>query len=290
MKNKKKMSIYKFLIVLMSIFMFCACSKVGHKSALPTEEEIWMERFFEHLLLDNHGIYTLWGSKPMVRFEMCLYTDEELSQLQDEVEENVNVEKVIIEDYDFPENWGKWEKVRDQFEISQFLLFKKDNPDDPKLPLIFFVNIFETAFVIQENYPLFRKYIGEDFDSLEMVFELQRDSSKFWDVVFEKSELVGLLYGFGLKNSFGFNWKYRENKVNIQDFVNSLHFKFSNKIKNYGSATIDTVSLPVFAEFEEDSSMVYRYEGERKKIKTIYKNQNFVDCTLSRLIDSNKCQ
>lgn len=226
----------------------------------------------------------------MVRFEMCLYTDEELSQLQDEVEENVNVEKVIIEDYDFPENWGKWEKVRDQFEISQFLLFKKDNPDDPKLPLIFFVNIFETAFVIQENYPLFRKYIGEDFDSLEMVFELQRDSSKFWDVVFEKSELVGLLYGFGLKNSFGFNWKYRENKVNIQDFVNSLHFKFSNKIKNYGSATIDTVSLPVFAEFEEDSSMVYRYEGERKKIKTIYKNQNFVDCTLSRLIDSNKCQ
>ena len=267
----------------MSISIFCACSKIEHKNELPTEEEIWMGRFFEHILLDNHGIYTLWGSKPMVRFEMCLYTDEELSKLQDEIEENADVEKVVIENYDFPENWENWEKLRDQFGISRFLLFKKDNPDDPKLPLIFFVNILETAFVIQENYPLFRKYFGEDFDSLEMVFELQEDYSKFWDVAFERSELVGLLYGFGLKNSLCFNWKYRENKINIQDFASSLNFKFSNKIKNYGSATINTTPLPVFAEFDADSSMVHRYEAEKEKIKEIYKNQNFVDCTLKRL-------
>lgn len=280
------MRMYKFIIIFFSISIFCACSKVGHKNELLTEEEIWMRRFFEHLLLDNHGIYTLWGSKPMIRFEMCLYTDEDLSKLQDEVEENENVETIIIENYDFPENWKKWEKVRDRFEIGQFLLFKKDNPDDPNLPLIFFVNIFETACVIQENYMFFKKYFGEDFDSLEVVFELQDNFSKFWDVVFERSELVGLLYGFGLRNSLCFNWKYRENKINIQKFSNSLSFKFSNKIKNYGSATINTISLPVFPEFDPNSSMIHKYKAEREKIKKIYKNQNFVACTLSRLSNS----
>ena len=283
MKNIKKRSPLKFLIALMSILMFYACSEVEHKNDLPIEEKIWMSRFFEHLLLDNHGIYVLCGSKPMVRFEMCLYTDKELSKLQDEVEENANVERIVIENYDFPENWLKWEKVRHQYGIRQFLLFKKDNPYDTKLPLIFFVNIFETALVLQENYSLFRKYIGEDFDSLEMVFDLQKDSSKFWDIVFERSELVGLLYGFGLKNTLCFNWKHRENQANIQDFAHSLSFEFSNKIGNYGSATINTVSLPIFAEFDADGSMVHRYEAERKKIQKIYKNQDFVDCTIDRL-------
>ena len=39
------------------------------------------------------------------------------------------------------------------------------------------------------------------------------------------------------------------------------------------------------AEFGEDSSMVNKYEAERRKIKKIYKKQDFVDCTLSRLAD-----
>ena len=271
--------------------MFCECSSISNvsrKNELPPEEKIWMSRFFEHLLLDNYGIYTLWGSKPMVRFEMCLYSPDELMKLQKEVEEksNIEMEKVVIENYDFPENWQKWEKVRDQFKISRFLILKRENPDDPKLPFIFFVNVLETALVIQENYPLFRKYIGEDFDSLEMVFELQEGSSKFWDIVFERSELVGILYGFGLKNTMCFSWKYQENKSNIQSFAHSLNFKFSNQRKNYGRVSVNTISLPIFAEFGEDSSMVNRYEAERRKIKKIYKKQDFVDCTLSRLTDS----
>ena len=286
MKNKKSVISLHFFIALMLMFWGChSTSKASSKHELLPEEKIWMHRFFEHLLLDNCGIYTLWGSKPMVRFEMCLYSSEELSKLQDEVEENENAETVTIENYNFPENWEKWEKIRDQFNIRRFLIFKRDSPDDPKLPWIFFVNIYETALVIQKNYPIFRKRIGEDFDSLDVVFELQEESSKFWDIVFEQSELVGLLYGFGLENSLCFSWKYRDNKANIQDFAHSLNSNFSIQRKNYGSATIHTFSLPIFAEFNKNHCMVNRYEAERKEIKKIYKNQDFVTYTLNKLTE-----
>lgn len=273
----------------MSILIFfigCAHSTTQLKFNIASEERIWLDKFFKDLLLEESGIYTLWGSKPMVCFEICLYSSEELKKLQEEIEENTHVEKVMIKNYDFPENWEKWEKIREQFKMSRFLLFKKEDPEEPKLPRVFFINILETALTIQENYHFFKKVVGSDFDSLEVVFEIEKEDSKFWNAVLKNSELMGLLYGFGLKNASCFYWKCRKNQIEDHEFTKSLRYRFSAG-QDVGYATIDSLPLPIFSTFFEDDQIIHKYKAEREKIKKIYKNQDFVDVTLDRLMAEN---
>lgn len=284
-KGFKKTILLNLLFGLLSIFSFTACSKGSKEKQfdLSEKDRIWLDKFFKELLLEESGIFTLWGSKPMVSFEVCLYSPEELRLLQSEENLLEMNEKVVITNYDFPENWKKWEIFRNSLDVNRFLLFMKKDPEDPKLPIVYFINILEMALTIEKNYPLFRKSVGRDFDSLNVIYEMEEEGSEFWEIVFNDSTLMGLLYGFGLENALAFHWKYRNNHPCETALSSHLYYTFNDLPANQGEASLRTFSIPIFASFSSEDPVVKKYLFEKKSIQEMYKHQDFVELTLKRL-------
>lgn len=202
--------------------------------------------------------------------------------------------------------WDHWEKMQHRFPLSKkFLLIKKErplekvkqlNPDLEKILDVMFVNIFQTAFILQKHYDLFRRAVGFDFDPLQTVFELENPNSKFWNSIqgCAHSYLWGLLYGFGEKNTWGYFWKGRHMiGADTHDkeiaFANVLKKWFSYKTLPSGEEknafSISNFSVPGFASFSEIDPVVIQYEKERKMIQKVYRGKDFVQFTLHLLSD-----
>lgn len=166
----------------------------------------------------------------------------------------------------------------------RYLFFKKPHPHDPKLAFLFFVDVVKLAATLQEHYELFSRETNIDFDPMQVVFELEK-GSEFWDEVFDKSinnfALVGVLFGYGVKNSFCFQWKWCPSSE-FQQVADAMKPRFSNKSQE-GKVKIERLPIPIFASFFEDDEMIEKYNRERDRIKKIYLGQDFLDLTLTKL-------
>jgi len=243
-----------------------------------------MDDFFRGILIQEEGIYTLWGSKPMTMFPINYYTNEEKKALIQQMSEEEKREANLYANYDLANNWEKWEKIRSRFPTNRYLLFKRDHPDLEKHALIYFVDILKLAATLQEHYVLFQRETGMEFDPLEAAFQIEK-GSEFWTEVFDKaidnSALIGILFGYGVKNAFCFQWKWWSSSA-FEKFANSIQPQFSDH-QQTGQATLDRLSLPVFASFIEPDDMIEKYAKEREKIQKIYRGHNFLDLTLTKL-------
>ena len=267
------------------LFLISGCHKAEQSSAsydLTAEERIWMEKFFKNILLDQCAIYTLCGSKPMTKIDIHYHSDEEVMAWYNQMSDEEKKTAVVVEDYDLPENWDKWEKVRPRFSISRYLFFRRIDPEDPKFASLYFVDIAKVALTLQENYAIFERETGFKFNPLEVVLAMQ-EWPEFWDRVSGNSTLVGLLYGFGLKNSSSFTWKYADHSETCDEFCRSLKSYFSDE-PAYGRATVSQFPLPIFASFTNGKDeVIENYKMERQAIRREYRGKDFLNHTLQKL-------
>lgn len=295
-----------------------------------------MEKFFRYFMLHETAIYTLVGSKPITCMSLFYQSipEEELREQKREeylyflLNKNKKqdmqfyktlslVEKeekaILVEDknyiYEIEGLWEKWEQIQKRFALSQrFLLIKRERapenwkeifPDCKAIYDVFFVNVFTTALIIQENYELFKKAVGYDFDPLEVVFELEQEHSDFWNKLQGKegwrySTLWGLLYGFGRENAFSYYWKGRSSKESARPaqerlWAASLPSKSSCSKglfpEDKNAFTMANFTIPSFKSFIENDPVVARYELEKAKIERLYQGKDFVRCTLDLLTE-----
>ncbi len=275
----------KFLLTFLSIFfMVTSCNeKVSHfkKYDLTAEEYAWMEEFFTGVMLQDQAIYTLCGSKPMTRISIHYFTEEEIQAFYEQMSEEEKKNGVVCENYAIAENWEKWEKVRSKFPIKRYFFYKKDDVGDPKFASLYFVDPLKVAHTILENYMVFRNAIGFDFDPFDEAFQIEQGSD-FWEEVHKNSCLIGLLYGYGLKNSSTFHWKYWGQTENCEGYTDCLTYYFG-KIGG-GKSTIENLTLPMFVSFFENDEVIENYKRERAKIQREYSRKDFLNHTLERLM------
>ncbi len=325
-------------MIFLMLFTACSSpySEPSKKFELTDEEHLWLEKFFRYFMLHETAIYTLAGSKPLTEMILC-YQDIPEEQLREEKREdylyfllNRSNEKdvkfykklsplekeekaLLINDKDFIYNieelWEKWEKIQHRFSIKKrFLLLKQERPREdwkeifPNYTAIYdilFVDVLKTALVIQENYELFRKAVGYDFDPFEVVFELENKHSNFWGKLEGKegwryATLWGLLYGFGKENAFSYTWKGRSTKEPHRTEKEKLwaaNLQSQSSCKNRpsgseeGAFTISNFTTPIFKSFIENDPVVAKYEAERESIRQLYKGKDFVSCTLELLTE-----
>ncbi len=245
-----------------------------------------MEKFFRDVMFKESAIYTLLGTKPATVIVLTFFTDEEIDAWLANMSEEEKKDLIIhSEAYDLPENWQKWEKIQSQFPISKYLLFKKDREPGAKTQEIYFVNILQTALLFQEHYAFFKKHIGDDFDPFEEAINIQNDSSFVW---YSDSIVLGMLFGFGLKNSSCFEWKHwtnTENNPHMETFLSTLKFRAEEHGREFADPTINNFSLPHFASFSPKGKdpVIERYKREREEIKAQYRGKDFLDFTLEQL-------
>jgi len=321
----------RFLITIVGLALgLVGCSlhsKAGKLSALSKEERVWMEKFLRNFLFEEDAIYTLTGSKPMTSFSICRYPPSEEKEdmelgvyfclnkgdLQDRLlyrtlstEQKKYVTLVEERDWIYPMSklWEQWEEIQERFPINKrFLLVKKEYFEEQLKKYqcvsgaeIYFIDVFHTALIIQENYPLFKEAVGFEFDPLEIVLDFEKDTAHFWSAIHSAkySYLWGLLYGFGKANSFAFYWKnrhmgnldrHREEKVVSSSIIKKSSSQDRPIMSAPDAFSIRHFFIPTFASFAEDDPIVSKYKKEREKIKKMYKNRDFIDFTLELLTE-----
>ncbi len=320
--------------ILILAFLFCnsACQKNPSKEkkyALTSEEHKSLEKFFRCFMLDESAIFTLLGSKPLTEVIVDYYKEDGSSPSPEEMKgfyitlnrddpadmalyKTVPKECTVklVRDADYIGNIGKlwdfWEQISSRFPISKkFLLVKTERPPEDvaifesceKMYDILFVDVFETASVLQENYDLFKRAVGFDFDPLKITLEIGKPGSSFWTSINSPkySYLWGLLYGFGKENSFSYYWKYRlfwsdmtpetQAEKAFAESIKKQPFRFAQDF--FMKCSIDDFPIPAFATYSKPNSMVMQYEKEREEIQKLYKGKDFVDYTLELLTEGH---
>ena len=227
-------------------------------------------------MFDQSGIYTLYGSKPMIRFPIFYYSDEEYQQMYESLSEKEKQTTIVLNDYDLPENWENWERSQAQFLSKRYILIKQPIPDSPKESMICFADLAKVALCLEKHYNLFVRTLHQEFDPLQEALSL-KNGSPFWDQVFDNALLVGILYGFGEDNSFCFTWNIEKSLI--------LHRQFSDHLR-FGT-TIDNFGIPIFATFSTlEDPMIEKYKKERAEIQKLYKGKDFVEVTLKQLFSN----
>lgn len=252
--------LFKVVYVLLSIlFCFCGCSK--DEANLSVSEKVELERFFFNLLIDEPGIFTLMGSKPMTE----MYLADPSRGLKD---------WTIIERLPLSDNFLLFQKEE---------FYRIETGEKIKLNRITFVNIKETVSVLEKNYHFFCSAVGFNFDPLGVVYELGKEHSDFWERLRGRRNYYqwGILYGFGEKNSLAFHEKFSGEKPSM-DLQENLYDQ-----ELIDSPSIEKFSIPTFVSFSDVDPVIKQYEDERKKIQKIYKGKNFLKETIKQLSKKN---
>ncbi|MDN3505424.1 MAG: hypothetical protein P0S95_07610 [Rhabdochlamydiaceae bacterium] len=277
-----------FSCILSILFTFSSCSKSTSErtsSLISLEDHQWMSDFFHMLLLEEGGAYTLFGSKPVTECNLYYYTQEEVDEYLDSLSDEEKATVTEFERYHFEENWDKWENVQSKYPLKGFLLFREfDGEFDNKQASIVFVNIFNLALALQENYMLFYKLYEKDFDPLYEATQYKNKDSEFWPKVMVNAVTHGVIYGFGIDNSWGFQWKHSTQKEELEQISDNIIFRFCNE-GSINNCTLKNFPIPTFASygFKEDTK-VLQYKKEREYIQKLYKGKNFVEFTLQSLM------
>jgi hypothetical protein len=269
------------LIPLAALLFFSSFEKPLVKTPsyqLEPQDKPWMEQFFRGVMLQHGAIYTLCGSKPLTIVSLDCAEEGILSTQSKEEKKK----RIVVEDYHLLQNWEKWEKVKSRFQLNRYLFFKKVDPAEPEHLILYFADMTKVALVLQENYHLFKRETALDFDPLKESLALEQ-GSEFWNKTLDNPALLGLLLGYGMKNSLCFQWKYCDLPDAQEKLAGSLLFQFSDKPQG-GKATFDKLSLPIFASFSEgEDEVIEKYKREREAIRDIYEDKDFLQLTLQRL-------
>ena len=298
MKAQKKYPLLFIKISLLSIFFLSSCENSYEtkkiSSQFTSKEKHQLYFFFKHILLREEGIYVLFGSKPMISFQAISMPFEEQMKEYEKLPKELR-NKIIKVKIAFKYEW--WENVKDYLKPTQYLIFQKKT-NHAKIKEVFLVGITNTTLVLEKNYDLFKKIVGYDFSPLEKVFEIENESSDFWNKVFKNEILRGLVFGYGLNNSYMFSWWIKAEKSSlskVQAYINSFSKVFNAKTSDNDmkllivdstdeSLNYQNFPLPVFRHLQRDSK-IEKYRKEQEKIKRIYKGKDPLEITLQKLCE-----
>ena len=160
------------------------------------------------------------------------------------------------------------------------------------------MSIKNTALVLQKHYDLFREIVGYDFSPLEIVFDIESESSDFWNKVFANPILRGVVFGYGLDNSYLFTWMQKAKKSSsekIQNYANSFSKIFQPTMNDHDMKLVLSDSLdnklnykdfplPCYRSLKDDPQKK-KYLKEQKMIKKIYRWRDDLEVTLQKLCE-----
>ncbi len=294
--NQPRLSLKYFFALFIFIFLTqCSTQKnepiPSSKYSISQEERIWLMEFFRDLLFEHDSAYTLYGTKPVsISFVEEPPSEEERTEWKSYFESLSEEEKIKIMTrrarYDYQANYEKWQKIKDRFQINQYLF--GSFPLNDRVESILFVNIEMTIRTLLEYYEDFRRVLGFDFDPFQVVFEVEDRSSLFWNKVTNRGHaLLGILLGYGRDNAWFFEWevKYKNAQDKMGGFIRTLPSTV------YESRSIKYpvpkhFMLPFFGSYglyPNDRQLFDKYKKEHAQIEELYKGRDEVDVALEWL-------
>lgn len=248
----------------------------------PTDKER-VEKFLKHVMIENEGIYTLLGSKPMTTFSISPFIDEEEKQVMysaqsEQFKKYISLKKFTPCVADCKQLWKDWKKVEKKYLGSQFLIVEFEKWEEGIL-----INIPSVTFILNKYHDEFVKITGQ-FDPNKVIYQIGKNSDPFWSKIEENHYLLGLLLGFGEKNSKEFQ---EEDKKRVQYQTRRASAEDPVPNKNPRNLTFEDLIIPPFVIYSLVDDQVEKYKMEREQIIQLYQNQDFAEFTVNILKGSS---
>lgn len=306
-KIKKIILLKLFYLIFFFNFFFISCSNPYNQDKkekknqsseilISKEEKIWMDKFFDDFFLDSSAIYTLFGTKPLSSKEIIYASRKDWGNAVQPYLKNADIKekeraytavKQYCDDYDFHKNWEKWISFIKQHPKSPFLFIKRQTKTK-EIALGYILNIPEMVKTLLKNYDVFKKELGYDFDPISVTMDFENIDSPFWNQVFSNHLLMGIIYGYGLKNSYLFSMEMK--KITEFNEDHSLFASIKEKEKDEQEPSLSHLLLPKFRSYRlpfNDDPILEKYKLERKKIQKELNEKNFFQKSLHQLTGSS---
>ncbi len=243
-------------------------------TACSSETENESEAFLRKILLEEGGVYTLLGDKPIT--DLLIYKGGEES-ISLEGLSRESLEKIEYGDDSTFKDWNSWKKFSKKLNFKNFRFVERPCLNDPSYVMYLLVNIETLKKLLQEYNSLFSNEILKNFNIDQVINELDNPKSIFWNEAFKNHYICGLLHGYGEENSAHFK----------RIMSGEIKASFSEKFED--SITQDNFPLPIFA-VADNESMVKKYRQQRSHIQKIYRDKNFLKTTLEFLCTGQKTE
>lgn len=271
-------------------------SVVSKIQEIPLSDRSAIDTFFRIFLLKNAGAYVLFGDKPAAfdaYFTAC--PEEIISSNNRSVWENMQLRK----------GWEAWEKYKHLFPSKRFLLQSRLTDDD-RVEIVL-LHKQRVVRIIKENLTDFQHILGTS-DVLE---QYEQGTLPFFDVLNRHHALLGIILGFGKRNSWLFQNRERIWRGGRRQAKNAPPFHLKcTQTPSQGFSTLeeehqyyaDTLTgafternLQKFYKFlyfpgfvvdptsSETHALQKKYTEERKQIHKAYTHGNFLEVTLTAL-------
>lgn len=255
---------------------------------IPPRDRAHLDAFFRILILKEGGGYVLFGDKPAAFTTFSSIQNPSLGLFQIRKYEHEN--KLI------KEGWQTWEKYSDLFLSKKFILeCKRINADLHEICLIN-KNRFQQA--IKGNLKDFQQVLGSQISPNQLLEDYQKDTTSLFHHLHEHHALLGILLGFGTKNS----WLFHETtELRFEDpYAQSYHplkkiYFSSQKFDQYKLASVfkennhkkcfKFLYLPYFladTDSEETALLQEQYRKEQQIVHQAYSENNFLEITLRK--------
>lgn len=283
----KKFSLY---CILSAFFLSnFSCESPKKSCLIDKEDREVVDTFLRYIAISEVGIYTILGSKPVTEFDIPqVRTKDQLKAQYEKMPERFR-KKISFKKYDttkeiekLREACDKWVQLQHKYVGEHFVIHF-----DEKMHSCYLVNIPLVIYILREHYEDFSKVLGTNFDPEIVAKEIGNDSASFWKIFKDNSNayLMGLLFGYGEKNSKLFQWE-KEKSISFPFRVVSYRSPWLKKRRVFGCAIredVENLDIPQFIVYQPVDEIVGRYLFEKEQILQIYKKRDFAETTVAFL-------
>lgn len=290
-------------IAVICLLMLLGCTKQppqqNLKLSLTYEEHNLLKEFCLSILVQESGIYTLFGTKPLIIGTLYNLPHTEMSEesMKTHVNQLISLGPEVLHDslngliIQGDTHGQVWRKIASQLPMKNYRIFFV--PEElvyyPGFvsqgdELLAIVNKQQLVYLLQQHYPLFVKAAGIEFSPEDVVEDIDNVDGFFWQRLFctEDHRIKGLFYGFGLTNASCFDLVHnKEENACLRDLL----FHPSSKPKCLHPLSIQDLELPGFCCADH---MMRLYDQERAEILREFEGEDFLQCVLRRLISPAK--
>ena len=313
----KPLGFFVFTLAMVALSIFALnffFNNPKEKTPIPLKEKCENTLFLENLMIREGGLYTLMGTKPITEFDIdgtTEETEEDIKKTYEELKsflEKAELEKnkpdkeqtafnpnsLSIPTYEeykirceknrdflkFLNHKKLWEKFRKSYENldPKFILFSRKFSGE-ETNVAFFVNIPNLVYILHQYQEEFSKRTQINFNPKMIVFQIDDETSVFWDRVFKDHFLKGLVYGYGERSAYLFEWSNEHLETIRKDrrafFSNKSRLKEVANFLVKSNIQVSDLPIPEFFHFGITDSKKIEYEIEKERIVKSFEDKDF---------------
>jgi hypothetical protein len=264
---------------------------------ISPDEQQEIKSLFRDLFFYDVFAYSLFGDKPLSISRAILNSASQIDKLK-----LLSLDGYcfsILEHYCEPsthlkKKWETWCKYKDAFQTKKYFLFQKKIGSQIRL---FIINKAAFLRTVNEHFTLFRHIIGPKFSAENLLEEMKKEDTDVFDILHHHEGLLGILLGFGKRNSMLF--QKREDLIHSlgkdlrkPDMINNQIEFLNHKLKALHEhdaciiSSINRIGFSADPTHLETIQIRNKYDQLNRKINHIYSKEDWFEQTLIQFISN----